>query len=41
IFYIPDEGRTLAELSTDEKNRLSHRSQGLQAILPLLKEVVK
>ncbi|MBI5597160.1 MAG: RdgB/HAM1 family non-canonical purine NTP pyrophosphatase [Elusimicrobia bacterium] len=41
VFYLPDEGRTLAELSTEEKNRLSHRSQGLQAILPLLKEVVK
>lgn len=41
VFYIPDEGRTLAELSNEEKNRLSHRAQGLQAILPLLKEVVK
>lgn len=41
IFYIPDEGRTLAELSAEEKNRLSHRSQGLQAILPILKEVVR
>ena len=41
VFYIPEEGRTLAELSEAEKNRLSHRSQGLQAILPVLKEVVR
>lgn len=29
IFYLPEYGRTAAELSDDEKNRISHRSRAL------------
>jgi XTP/dITP diphosphohydrolase len=35
LFELPD-GRTLAELSADEKNGLSHRGRALRAILPRL-----
>ena len=36
IFYIPELGRTMAELSTEEKNRLSHRGKAGRAIAKLL-----
>lgn len=38
LFLLPD-GRTLAELSADEKNAVSHRGRALRAILPRLKEL--
>lgn len=41
VFYIPEQGRTLAQLSEDEKNAVSHRSLALRAVLPLLLEVVR
>ncbi len=31
IFYLPDRGRTMAELPLDEKNRISHRARALDA----------
>ncbi len=30
IFYLPEYGRTAAELTDDEKNRISHRSRALE-----------
>jgi XTP/dITP diphosphohydrolase len=36
IFLIPEMERTMAELSMDEKNRLSHRARAILAIRPLL-----
>lgn len=30
VFYIPSEGRTSAELSPEEKNRISHRAKALE-----------
>ncbi len=36
LFYVPTHNATSAELSSDEKNRLSHRGQALRAILPLI-----
>jgi len=36
VFVLPD-GRTLAELSADEKNALGHRGRALRAILPRLR----
>lgn len=32
IFYLPDEERTLAELTQDEKNRMSHRAKAFQQL---------
>lgn len=37
IFWIPEAGRTMAELTLDEKNRLSHRARAVQAALPDLR----
>ncbi len=31
IFFLPDKGRTMAELSADEKNRISHRGRAARA----------
>ncbi len=36
IFLIPTAGLTMAELSMDEKNQLSHRARAVKAALPVL-----
>lgn len=36
IFFLPALNRTMAELSMDEKNRLSHRALAVRAAVPLL-----
>jgi XTP/dITP diphosphohydrolase len=40
IFLIPHTGRTMAELSMDEKNRLSHRARAVMKAIPILKEIL-
>lgn len=40
IFEIPELGKTLAELTLEEKNRLSHRGRALRAAVPLLERLV-
>lgn len=37
IFYVPEYGKTTAEMSPEEKNRISHRGKALM----LMKEVLK
>jgi len=39
IFFIPKIIHTLAELSMEEKNRLSHRAKAVMNATPILKEV--
>ncbi|MDK2980684.1 MAG: XTP/dITP diphosphohydrolase [Chloroflexota bacterium] len=39
IFLFPQEAKTMAELSLDEKNRISHRARAIQGILPILKDL--
>ena len=34
IFYLPELGKTTAELSDEEKNALSHRGRALEAVKP-------
>ncbi len=36
IFLLPEVDLTMAELSMDEKNRLSHRARAIKAALPIL-----
>ena len=36
IFYLAGYGKTMAELPSDEKNRISHRARAVQAALPVL-----
>ena len=39
VFFLPDEGRTLAQLSEEEKNDLSHRALALKAMRPVLEDL--
>jgi XTP/dITP diphosphohydrolase len=41
IFLVRSVDRTMAELTNEEKNRLSHRARAVQAILPILRERMK
>ena len=36
VFFIPEKGRTLAELSTEEKNKISHRGKAVKNICKYL-----
>ena len=38
IFYVPEYGRTTAQLTEDEKNRISHRGKALEAMKNELKK---
>lgn len=40
IFYLPELGKTTAELTLEEKNAVSHRGKALRAMKELLKEVL-
>ncbi len=40
IFLLPELGRTMAELSMEEKNRLSHRGRAAQAALPVISSLL-
>ena len=37
VFYLPGPGRTMGELSTDQKNRVSHRAEAARKAVNLLK----
>ena len=39
IFLLPELGRTMAELSPDEKNRLSHRARAVMNAKPVLRKL--
>jgi XTP/dITP diphosphohydrolase len=41
IFFIPALGRTTAELSMEEKNRLSHRALAVQNAKPILQKLIR
>ena len=32
LFYMPSQGKTLAEMTIEEKNRISHRGKALRLI---------
>lgn len=40
IFFFPELGRTLAELSMEEKNQVSHRARAVMAARPELEEML-
>jgi XTP/dITP diphosphohydrolase len=40
IFYIPTKGLTMAQLSDQEKNLISHRGRAAQAALPTLQKLL-
>lgn len=41
IFLLPEVGLTMAELSMDEKNLLSHRARAIKAAIPILLAVFR
>ena len=41
IFFFPAIGRTMAELSLEEKNQVSHRAHAVRAVTPVLLELLK
>ncbi len=41
LFYVPELGRTYAQLSSDEKNRISHRGKALKKFKIFLQEYLK
>jgi len=36
VFFVPEAGKTMAELTAAEKNRISHRARAAQAMRPIL-----
>jgi XTP/dITP diphosphohydrolase len=40
LFRVAGTGRTMAELSMDEKNQLSHRARAVHAAIPLIKALI-
>jgi len=40
IFYLPEYGKTMAELEMEEKNRISHRAQAFRKAVPILKKLI-
>jgi len=41
VFFVPHKGKTFAELSSDEKNKISHRGIALQKLRKILINVLK
>jgi len=41
IFYLHDSGKSFAELTLEEKNKISHRGRALQKIKKVLEEIVR
>jgi len=39
VFYLPERGRTMAQLDEEEKNKISHRARAIQAIMPVLRRL--
>lgn len=40
LFYVPEFGATMAELTSEEKNAISHRGQALQQLLDELRKTI-
>jgi XTP/dITP diphosphohydrolase len=40
LFYLPELGKTMAQLTEVEKNRISHRGKALRGIIPVLEEIL-
>jgi XTP/dITP diphosphohydrolase len=41
VFYVPDKSRTMAELTSDEKNKISHRANALKKLDGILDSIVE
>ncbi|WML40761.1 XTP/dITP diphosphatase [Neobacillus sp. OS1-2] len=41
VFYVPEKGRSMAELSADEKNSISHRANALKQLDVILDSILE
>jgi XTP/dITP diphosphohydrolase len=41
LFWIPQAGKTMAELSMEEKNKLSHRAVAVKKAIPYLEKIIR
>jgi XTP/dITP diphosphohydrolase len=41
LFFVSDFGRTMAELTMSQKNKISHRAQAMQKAIPILKNLTQ
>ena len=41
VFFVPELGRTLAELTAEEKNRISHRAKAFRSMADILRSLGK
>jgi len=41
LFFLPEYGKTMGEISPELKNRISHRAKAFQKLLQLLKEIYR
>ena len=41
VFYLPEVGKTMAELSSQEKNRVSHRAEAARKAVEVLRKVAE
>jgi len=41
VFYLPEWGKTMADLSPEEKNRISHRARAAQAARAILERMLR
>ncbi len=39
IFFVPEFARTMAQLTSDEKNSVSHRSRAVHAAMPMIEQL--
>ena len=40
VFFLPELGKTMAELDMEQKNRLSHRARAVMNAMPILKKLL-
>jgi XTP/dITP diphosphohydrolase len=40
VFFLPEYNCTMAQLSQEEKNRISHRARAIKAALPILRDLL-
>ncbi|MCX8037224.1 MAG: XTP/dITP diphosphatase [Candidatus Sumerlaeia bacterium] len=41
LFFLPEHNKTMASLSDEEKNRISHRGKAIRALRPVLETVLR
>jgi XTP/dITP diphosphohydrolase len=40
VFYVSEFGKTLAEMTAEQKHKISHRGRAARAAIPLIKQLL-